>query len=121
MNSQNRYYYLLGTIISKGVTTTVVNSENNEDIADIEDIDIEKEKPSTVSKFLANSAAEKDIENFTVYLLIGSDERSKNSSESRGFVDGERADVIILGLVNEISGAQHLLSIPRDVIISNPC
>jgi LCP family protein required for cell wall assembly len=148
MNSQNRYYYLLGTIIaigisaylfifpnfetaefdaevieniSKGVTTTVVNSENNEEIADSEDIDIEKEKPSTVSKFLVNSTAEKDIENFTVYLLIGSDERSENSSKSRGYVDGDRADVIILGLVNDISDEKHLISIPRDVIISNPC
>jgi len=152
MNNQNRYYYLLGTIvaigisaylfvfpnfetaefdaevienISKGVTTTVVSNENNEEIneetADSEDIDIEKENPSTVNKFLVNSTAEKDIENFTVYLLIGSDERSENSSESRGYVDGERADVIILGLVNDISEEKHLISIPRDVLISNPC
>ena len=152
MNSQNRYYYLLGTIvaigisaylfifpnfetaefdaevienISKGVTTTVVSNENNEEIneeiADSEDIDIENENPSTVNKFLVNSTAEKDIENFTVYLLIGSDERSENSSESRGYVDGERADVIILGLVNEITSEKHLISIPRDVLISNPC
>ena len=152
MNSQNRYYYLLGTIvaigisaylfifpnfetaefdaevienISKGVTTTVVSNENNEEIneeiAVSEDIDIENENPTTVNKFLVNSTAEKDIENFTVYLLIGSDERSENSSESRGYVDGERADVIILGLVNDISGEKHLISIPRDVLISNPC
>ena len=152
MNRQNRYYYLLGTIvaigisaylfifpnfetaefdavvienISKGVTTTVVSNENNEEIneeiAVSEDIDIENENPTTVNKFLVNSTAEKDIENFTVYLLIGSDERSENSSESRGYVDGERADVIILGLVNDISGEKHLISIPRDVLISNPC
>jgi LCP family protein required for cell wall assembly len=152
MNNQNRYYYLLGTIvaigisaylfvfpsfetaefnaevienISKGVTTTVVSNENNEEIneetAQSEDIDIEIENPSTVNKFLVNSTAEKDIKNFTVYLLIGSDERSENSSESRGYIDGERADVIILGLVNETSSEKHLISIPRDVLISNPC
>ena len=152
MNSQNKYYYLLGTIvaigfsaylfifpnfdtaefdtevienISKGVTTTLVSNENNEEIneeiAGSEGIDIENENPSTVNKFLVNSTAEKDIENFTVYLLIGSDERSENSSESRGYVDGERADVIILGLVNEITSEKHLISIPRDVLISNPC
>ena len=152
MNSQNRYYYLLGTIvaigisaylfifpnfetaefdaevienISKGVTTTVVDNEKNEQITAqssvSEDIDIKKENPATVNKFLVNSTAEIDIENFIVYLLIGSDERSDNSSESRGYVEGERADVIILGLVNDISGEKHLISIPRDVLISNPC
>ena len=152
MNSQNRYYYLLGTIIaigistylfifpnfetaefdaevveniSKGVTTTVVDNENNEQITAEssvnEDIDIEKENPATINKFLVNSTSEIDIENFSVYLLIGSDERSENSSKSRGYVEGERADVIILGLVNDISGEKHLISIPRDVLISNPC
>ena len=152
MNSQSRYYYLLGTIvtigfsvylfifpnfetaefdaevieiISKGVTTTVEVKENNEQTNEespiSEDIDIEKENPATVNKFLVNSTAEKDIENFSVYLLIGSDERSENSSESRGYAEGERADVIILGLVNDVSGEKHLISIPRDVLISNPC
>ena len=152
MNNQNRYYYLLGFIvaigitayfvifpnfetsefdaevidnISKGVTTTIVSNENNEQINEepsiSEDIDIEKENPIAVNKFLVNSTAETDIENFSVYLLIGSDERSENSSESRGYVDGERADVIILGLINNISGKKHLISIPRDVLISNPC
>jgi len=152
MNNQNRYYYLLGFIvaigisayfvifpnfetsefdaevidnISKGVTTTIVSNENNEQINEepsiSEDIDIEKENPIAVNKFLVNSTAETDIENFSVYLLIGSDERSENSSESRGYVDGERADVIILGLINDISGKKHLISIPRDVLISNPC
>ena len=89
MNIQNRYYYLLGTIvaigisaylfiypnfettqfdaevienISKGVTTTVVENENNEQINEeltiVENIDIEKESPSTVKKFLVNSTAE---------------------------------------------------------------
>ena len=33
--------------------------------------------------------------------MIGSDERDENSSVSRGFVDGQRADVIIVGLIDE--------------------
>ena len=111
--------------ISKGVSTTVAKNENNEEINKennvIENIEIEKEDISSVDKFLENSLAEKNIENFNVYLLIGSDERSENSSASRGYVEGERADVIILGLINNINDEKFLISIPRDVLISNPC
>ena len=154
MNNQNRYYYLLGTIvaigvsayllifpnfettkfdaevienISKGVTTTVSPNGNNEQVNkestanENDNIDIEKENPSKINTFLINSTAEREIENFSVYLLIGSDERSEDSSESRGYVEGERADVIILGLFDEISDEKHLISIPRDLLISNPC
>ncbi len=152
MNSQNRYYYLLGTLvaisisaylfifpnfettefnaeviedISKGITTTVLengnNDQSNEESRINENINIDKENPSTVNKFLINSIAERDIENFSVYLLIGSDERSEDSSASRGYVEGERADVIILGLIDDTSNKKYLISIPRDVLISNPC
>ena len=41
------------------------------------------------------------IEGYKAYLLIGSDERDENSSEARGFVEGQRADVIIIGLIDE--------------------
>ncbi len=111
--------------ISKGVTTTVaddINSEvTNKEVPSSENIDIDKENITTVNEFLENSTAEKSIENFNVYLLIGSDERSENSSSSRGNVDGERADVIILGMIHQNSDEKYLLSIPRDVLISNPC
>jgi LCP family protein required for cell wall assembly len=53
--------------------------------------------------------------------LIGSDERDENSSESRGFVEGQRADVIIIGLIDETEGNHYLLSIPRDTLILNSC
>ncbi len=152
MNNQNRYYILLVAIfaigasayliifpnfettqfdqevienISKGVTTTVAEVENeveiNKENNEVEKIDIEKEDYSTVNKLLENSKAEKNIQNFNVYLLIGSDERNVNSSSSRGYVEGERADVIILGLIDQISDEKYLISIPRDVLISNPC
>ena len=152
MNSQNRYYLLLVAIvaigistyfflfpnfettefdaevienISKGVTTTVVNDENNqqinEELITSENIDIEKENSVTINKFLINSTAEVNLKGYSVYLLIGSDERSKNSSASRGYAEGERADVIILGLIDNSSSEKYLMSIPRDVLISNPC
>ncbi len=39
----------------------------------------------------------------SAYLIIGSDERSLNSSSARGYVQGSRADVILLGILNEDS------------------
>ena len=111
--------------ISKGVTTTSPGSDNsdqiNEELTNNENIDIAKENPSTVNKFLENSTADKNIDGYRVYLLIGSDERSEDSSASRGYVEGARADVIILGLIGEESDRKHLISIPRDVLISNSC
>ena len=49
------------------------------------------------------------------------DERNENSSASRGFVEGKRADVIIIGLINETNDNHYLLSIPRDTLIMNSC
>ena len=152
MNNRNRYYYLLVAIfaigmstylfifpnfettefdvevienISKGVTTTIAESENKENTTEVptasENIEIKKEDLTTVNKFLENSSAERSIDAYSVYLLIGSDGRSENSSASRGYVEGERADVIILGLIDEDSDEKHLISIPRDVLISNSC
>jgi LCP family protein required for cell wall assembly len=109
--------------ISEGVTTTTQSSENNNqtnnspsttsDISEIEKTEIEK--------LLINNNADLIIDNYKTYLLIGSDERSDNSSASRGFVEGQRADVIIIGLIDENSNNHHLLSIPRDILIINSC
>ena len=111
--------------ISKGVTTTIPNNEDinetKEELVIDENIDINKESQATVDRFLENSTAKRNIEGYKVYLLIGSDERSENSSASRGYAEGERADVIILGLIGENSDEKHLISIPRDVLISNLC
>jgi LCP family protein required for cell wall assembly len=109
--------------ISEGVTTTTQSSENNNqtnnspsttsEISEIEKTEIEK--------LLINNNADLIIDNYKTYLLIGSDERSDNSSASRGIVEGQRADVIIIGLIDDNSNNHHLLSIPRDILIINSC
>ena len=106
--------------ISEGVTTTTTqSSENNQTTSTTSEIsEIEK---TEIEKLLLNNKAELKIDNYKTYLLIGSDERDENSSASRGFVDGQRADVIIIGLIDNNSNDHHLLSIPRDTLIINSC
>ena len=69
---------------------------------------------------LINNNSKRIDELFTSYLIIGSDERSPNSSESRGFVDGSRADVILIVIVDRNSNVS-LVSLPRDLLIEDPC
>ena len=112
--------------ISEGVTTTTQssetsetnNQENNSPSTTSEISEIEK---TEIEKLLINNNADLIIDNYKTYLLIGSDERSDNSSASRGFVEGQRADVIIIGLIDDNSNNHHLLSIPRDTLIINSC
>lgn len=110
--------------IAEGITTTIPGGQNNEiETQDNTEIPIvlEKEDPIVIQDFLLNSFANSDLDNFDTYLLIGSDERNENSSLSRGFVEGARADVIILGLFKKDSDEMYLLSIPRDTLIQNGC
>ena len=58
-------------------------------------------------------------DNVTSYLLIGSDERSNENEDT--FIEGQRADVIILGLFNETINKNALISIPRDTLVENLC
>ena len=114
--------------ISKGITTTSTTTEinNNENL---QETNIEKPQEETIKiddedkaqDLIKYTIANKSLENFTTYLIIGSDKRTSNSSESRGYVDGQRADVIILGIINEENSNQYLLSIPRDLLIKNSC
>ena len=110
--------------ISEGLTPTTSllvedNIEENETKPpEPEIIQIQK---SEIEKLLINNSAKSDIEGYKSYLLIGSDERDENSYESRGFVEGQRADVIIIGLIDETEGNHYLLSIPRDTLILNSC
>ena len=110
--------------ISEGLTptTSVPDKENIEENEtkppEPEIIQIQK---SEIEKLLINNSAKSDIEGYKSYLLIGSDERDENSSDSRGFVEGQRADVIIIGLIDETEGNHYLLSIPRDTLILNSC
>ena len=77
-------------------TTIYTNNENtlDESPSSTTPVIAEVEK-SEIEKLLINNKATFDIDGFNTYLLIGSDERDENSSASRGFADGKRADVII--------------------------
>ena len=114
--------------ISQGLTTTTeanlieveetieVNAE--EPLEDNNNLDIDSSIEDELLKF--NNA--ESIEGvFTSYLLIGSDERTENSSAARGYVQGKRADVLILGLINNQTNQTSLVSIPRDLLIKNSC
>ena len=114
--------------ISKGITTTSTTSEvsNNEDTVEASNEDVIEEPikivdENTAQELIKYTVANTSLENFTTYLIIGSDERNANSSASRGYVDGQRADVIILGIINEANSDKYLLSIPRDLLIQNSC
>ena len=114
--------------ISKGITTTSTTSEvsNNEDTQEASNEEVIEEPikivdENTAQELIKYTVANTLLENFTTYLIIGSDERTANSSASRGYVDGQRADVIILGIINEANSDKYLLSIPRDLLIQNSC
>ena len=114
--------------ISKGITTTSTTSEisNNEDSEEINNEEVVEEPieivdEDTAQQLIKFTVADISLENFTTYLIIGSDKRTANSSASRGYVDGQRADVIILGIINEKNSDQYLLSIPRDLLVKNSC
>ena len=114
--------------ISKGITTTSSTTEvsNNEDTQEVIS-EIEIEEPIEIAdkdiaeELIKFTIATSSLEKFTTYLIIGSDERTTSSSASRGYVDGKRADVIILGIIDEENSDQYLLSIPRDLLVRNSC
>ena len=114
--------------ISKGITTTSTTSEvnNDEDSQEVSNEEVIEEPikivdDDTAQELIKFTVADTSLENFTTYLIIGSDKRTANSSASRGYVDGQRADVIILGLINKKNSDQYLLSIPRDLLVKNSC
>ena len=114
--------------ISKGITTTSTTVQTNNNVEDPKEINSEDIEESieivdenTAQELIKFTIANTSLENFTTYLIIGSDKRTTNSSASRGYVDGQRADVIILGIINEETSEQYLLSIPRDLLIKNSC
>jgi len=117
--------------ISQGITTTTIfdveKTEASEEVSS-EKSDTEDSQssdiiinPSIEDELLRFNQAVRIERTFTSYLLIGSDKRSKDSSLSRGFVSGQRADVIILGLINNLNNKTSLISIPRDLLIQNSC
>jgi LCP family protein required for cell wall assembly len=106
-----------------GTNTTIYTNDENtlEESPDTTTPFITDPEKSDIEKLLINNKAAFDINGFNSYLLIGSDERDENSSSSRGFADGKRADVIIIGLISKTTDNHYLLSIPRDTLIMNAC
>ena len=114
--------------IIEGVTTTsIVEADTNEasideSFANFEDeLIISIQDKSQIEEMLLYNNFEKEIDSFDTYLLIGSDERSEKIAETRGEIEGKRADVIILGLVEKGTDEITLLSFPRDLLIENNC
>ena len=88
------------TTLIDGMTTTTVNDDDTQDLIEIEQTELDT--------LLENNKTSDISEYFETYLLIGSDRRTENSSLSRGFVQGQRADVIILALINNLIKTFHL-------------
>ena len=93
---------LVEEISSGTITTTTNNTEENNIVKEPGDISEEEEifQPNLYDSLLINNQTKRIDKNFTSYLIIGSDERSSNSSASRGNVKGSRADVIMLSLIH---------------------
>ena len=114
--------------IIEGVTTTSIleadinEASIDESVANFEDeLIISIQDKSQIEEKLLYNNFEKEIDSFDTYLLIGSDERSEKIAETRGEIEGKRADVIILGLVEKGTDEITLLSFPRDLLIQNSC
>ena len=118
--------------IIEGVTTTTgpTQNENEEVVSSVdatinteneENIIITEEDLPTIGDLLKFNEVDKEITNFDAYLLIGSDERSVEIAQTRGSIQGKRADVIILGLVEKSTKEMTLISFPRDLLIQNKC
>ena len=114
--------------IIEGVTTTSIleadtdEASVDESLANVEDeLIISIQDKSQIEEMLLYNNFEKEINSFDTYLLIGSDERSEKIAETRGEIEGKRADVIILGLVEKGTDKITLLSFPRDLLIQNSC
>ena len=113
--------------IIEGVTTTSIQ-DNVQEIQteessnlQFEELEISKEQTNQITNNFNMFAANEEIDGFETYLLIGSDERNENNVNTRGNVFGKRADVIILGMVNQATKETTLLSFPRDLLVVNLC
>ena len=118
--------------IIEGVTTTTEPTQNeNEEVISSDDATINTENEENIiiteedlpkiGDLLKFNQVDKEITNFDAYLLIGSDERSVEIAQTRGSIQGKRADVIILGLVEKSTKEMTLISFPRDLLIQNKC
>ena len=109
--------------ISSGIITTTTIQENNQVATPETELEKEDEEifeTSIYDNLLVNNTTKRIEQIFTSYLVIGSDERSESSSESRGKVEGSRADVILIVLIDSEKNVS-LISLPRDLLIEDPC
>ena len=114
--------------IVEGVTTTTILEPESDSSSEVQSttnsenqLIISSEDKSQIEEVLIYNNFEKEVDNFDAYLLIGSDERSKKIAVTRGDVEGKRADVIIVGLIEKETDKITLLSFPRDLLIENNC
>ena len=113
--------------IIEGVTTTSIQDNEQETETEessnlsTEELKISMEETNQITENFNMFVASEEIEGFDTYLLIGSDERSEKIISTRGKVFGKRADVIILGMVNQATKETTLLSFPRDLLVVNLC
>ncbi len=118
---------VIDDIVDGVTTTTLIKSENNNlsEVQATENLEnqliMSSEDKSQIEELLLYNNFIEELDNFDAYLLIGSDERSKKIAETRGDVEGKRADVIILGLIEKETDKITLLSFPRDLLIENKC
>ena len=119
---------VIDNIIEGVTTTTLISEQSGEDVTDQTQqldeeppLEITEEEVNKIETILENNKFEEEITQFDAYLLIGSDERSDKIAQTRGYVSGKRADVIILGLINKENKKVSLLSFPRDLLIKNSC
>ena len=114
--------------IIEGVTTTSINILGSDqgageanNLEETQNLNISEEQTNQLTKNFNVFSAQKDVTGFDTYLLIGSDERNEENINTRGKVFGKRADVIILGMVNQTTKETTLLSFPRDLLVVNLC
>ena len=109
--------------ISSGTITTTTVKENGQVTTPETELEVQNEEifeTSIYDNLLVNNSSKRIDQLFISYLVIGSDERSVSSSASRGYVEGSRADVILIVLLDSKQNVS-LISIPRDVLVEDPC
>jgi len=108
--------------ISEGSTTTLTEPLQTDTTIKIQEESEEiKILENEIVELLKFNKFEERLFEFETYLIIGSDGRTENSSEARGYVAGQRSDVIVMALIHKETEEISLISIPRDLLIINTC
>jgi len=108
--------------ISEGSTTTLTEPlQTDTTIKTQEESEEIKILENEIVELLKFNKFEERLFEFETYLIIGSDGRTENSSEARGYVTGQRSDVIVMALIHKETEEISLISIPRDLLIINTC